>query len=309
MKAMTNIMRNNQLISISNKLIAEDIASKLKVSSNITNNPYFIYRLFDIFKIDGKCIESVLVYKDKIVIKTSYYEYEIVLNSANGLTVIIDDESNDHENIYYKSRRIIEVIPVESGMLIISHKNIVTGSLADFNCYVTKDLRVEHVDKDGIATSKEDISIESFKKGGLFSYKIDIEPCTMGEYQILINKYRETKEGNYSYLFRKSLNEICIRRQFKEDTNEENKSFSSNDILDIIDLRECNYKANGYDLSKVANKLINFNAHSSVEAQLANNLGNRLGINLNKQCNDTTDKDRKLARAILNPSKELKKDF
>lgn len=305
MKAMTNIVINNQLFRLPNELIVKYLSATLGLSDKISSNPYFIYKLFSLFSIDEDAIESIKVYDGFIIVKTSYYEYEIVINSNSGLTTIINDISNDYNNIYFNLRRIVEIMPTDSGMTIYNHKDVVMGSLIDFNCQTTRSLKITNVDESGIATSVEHIAIERKIPGGLFNRRSSIEPCRIEEYEKLKESYKRVEGSSYKHISRCSIKCININEQKGVEKFDKIRDFASDDVLEIIDLKETNYNSNGYSNEELKTKLRGLETSNKIEANLANEVGRRLGILLNKNCADNISiKNQRLVKDVLTPSKE-----
>lgn len=308
MKAKTTIMRDNRLFNLSNKLIVDYLSRHLDLSDAVVHNPYFIYNLFNIFYTSKDLEQTIKVYKDKISINTPYYEYEIVVNGDNGLTAVIDDTSDDYGDMYFKIRKIVEVIPDGRGIKVIRHNASITGNLVSFNCEVTNSLKILNIDECGIASSMEEVRINRYINSGLFNQKVDITPSTLEEYIRLLEEYKKQKECDYKYINRNDINSININESHNGKLSSERRYFHMEDVLDIIDITESNYTIKGTNIDKIKAELICLDVSNETEAIITNEIGRRLGMSLNKKGMDSISlRDKKLVTDILTPSKQLKK--
>lgn len=213
LRAETNVRCNNLYMGLSNGAIIDFMLSQgFNIDERIINNPFFRYKLFDIFatlQSEYVTIEGFKVNGNVLEILTNSGIYELFVNSSNGISVVHEFSDASHNDLYSSSKYMTELIPTETGFTIYDINSTTIGSMYEDTFAVRKNISSRKVNENGIVKEKEEYFIDEMKKDLIFCYKHEIESMRESEYKALFKRLNDSGIDYFKYV-RKGMTKIDV---------------------------------------------------------------------------------------------------
>lgn len=284
-KAETIVDFDNYIYKLANTSVIDYITSKgLQINDTIQNNPYFKYKLFNIFSpILHDIITGLAIHNDILYIKGQKSVYNIYNNSDEGLTLEVVIDTNDGNELFIKNKEIYQIIPNNNqGIILIEHKKILVGNINMDLVDSEESLNMNYIDSDGLMMQSQFVNLKQSSNRFILNEKIDIYPLLLKEYYSLFNIL--------------SSNENCFLRERKRDSNdlfkiieyekmgniktEKTKYFVNGNLLSSIELENF-YSGKSLSDYDIYNMLKHYTIPDSIISCILNNIAKRCGLSFN----------------------------
>lgn len=282
--AETVIEFNNCIYKLSNNSVIDYITSKgLKIDDSIKHNPYFQYKLFNIFPlISNDTITGVTIDNAVLYIKGYKHVYNISTNSSGGLTLEIDIDTNDGDKLFVKDKEIFEIIPNNKEIILIEHKQVLVGDINMDLVDSEESLSMSYIDKDGFIIKNKQLKLKQSSNGFILNETIDIHPLLLKEYYLMIDILASNHDC--FYLERKRSNDDLLKiyeyEKMRDVTKKKIKYFVNSDLLSAMELDNfySDQSISDYDILMLLKKYI---MPDNIVSCILNKIANKCGIAFN----------------------------
>lgn len=285
-RAETVIEFNNCIYKLSNNSIIEYITNKgLKIDDSIKHNPYFQYKLFNIFPlISNDTITGLTIDNNVLYIKGYKHVYNISINSSGGLTLEIEINTNDGDKLFVKDKEIFEIIPNNKDIILIEHKQVLIGDINMDLVDSEESLSMSYIDKDGFIIKNKQAKLKQSSNGFILNETIDIHPLLLKEYYLMMDILTSTHDC--FYLERKRANDDLLKiyeyDKMGDITTGKVKYFVNSNLLSVMELDNfySNKSISDYDILMLLKKYI---MPDDIVSCILNKIANkcRIAFNIN----------------------------